>query len=133
MLFRSVKGILQQEGRVTRSKLLRMALARGLNGAEELDKLVDTLKQAGFVKVERVRDKTKPGRWPTWIEWKSSRDGLLNLLRGDKTEEPDGTTESEHTEPAVRSGSVGRHTVERANGADSEGACETSHSTGDET
>ena len=124
-----VKGIIQQEGELTKSRLLRLALARGVKSSDELDKIVETLRIAGHVVVER-RKSNKPGRWPTWIKWKSSNDGLVHLLRGEKLdseEESDGTTEGEHAEPPRSRGAVGGHTVEWENGADGGGTCETSH------
>jgi hypothetical protein len=134
-----VKGIIQQEGELNKTRLLRMALARGIKSSDELDKIVDTLKAAGHVTVER-RHGGKPGRWPTWIKWKSGNEGLLHLLRGGKLdpekvmeESEDGTTESENGQSEGGSGTAGGYSVEREEGADGGGACETSYRTGDET
>jgi hypothetical protein len=132
-----VKGIIQAEGELTKSRLLRLALARGIKSSDELDKIVETLRLAGHITVER-RKSTKPGRWPTWIKWKSTtNDGLVNLLRGDKlevkqTEESeDGTTEGANGQSEGGSSAVGGHSVEWENGADGGGACETSYSEGE--
>ena len=129
-----VKGLIQQEGRLTKSRLLRLALARGVKSSDELDKIVETLRIAGHISVERVKS-NKPGRWPTWISWKSGNEGLVHLLRGEKIdseeETEDGTTEGEHAQPPRSRGTIGRHTVEREDGADSDRACETSHQEGE--
>lgn len=65
-----VIDVVRMAGTIRRDALLRVLIKRGVKNAKVLDEILDTLKQSGHVKLEKMKPLRPGGPWPVVVVWK---------------------------------------------------------------
>lgn len=86
-----VREVIRMSGMIRRDALLRVMTKRGIKGSKQLSEIVDTLKEAGQITLEKRKPVRPGGPWPVYITWKMPK----VILTDEQPEpEPQGSAES---------------------------------------